>query len=139
MNHHWRPYRWPKVRRHLTESWKIITGKCHLHWRPYRRPIVRRYFTESWKIITGKCHIHRWPKVRRNLTESWKIITGKCHNHRQMCRRIYVGRYVVGGSILPTTSPTDSTNSKGRCIKCISDRVIWSTELPTDRENMEGN
>ena len=143
MNYHRRQYRRTKVRRHFTKSWKIITGKCHHHRCLYRRPKVRRHFIESWEIITRKCHhywhLYRRPKVRRHFIESWKIITEKCHHHRWICRRTYVRRYVVGGSILPTTSPTDCANSKGWCIKCISDRVILPTELLTDRENMEGN
>jgi len=35
--------------------------------------------------------------------------------------------------------PTDCANSKGLCIKCIFDRVILSTELPTDHEKYGGS
>jgi hypothetical protein len=61
----------------------------------------------------------------------------KCHYHRRPSRRNSGRRYVVGGSLLPTTSPTDGANTKERCIKCISHRVILPTELPTDRENYD--
>jgi len=40
--------------------------------------------------------------------------------------------------ILPTKSLMDCVNSKGRCIKCISDRVRLLTELPTDSEKYGG-
>ena len=92
IENHRRPYRQTTIRRHLTESWKIITPKCHNHRRPHRRTGVRRHLTESSKIITLKCHNHRRRHrrtiVRRHLTESWKIITQKCHNHRRQYQRL---------------------------------------------------
>ena len=115
-----------------------LSCTMHYHRHPYRRNKVRRHFTESWKIITGKCHNYRKlcrrPTVRRHFTKSWKIITGKCHNYRCICKRPTISRYVVGGSILSIKSPTACANSKGRCIKCISDRV----KFPTDREKYGG-
>ena len=47
------------VLRHLTESSKTFTTKCHNHRREYRRILVRRYLIESSKIFTTKCHNHR--------------------------------------------------------------------------------
>ena len=67
LNNHWRPYRRTTVFRHLTESSKIITPKCHNHRHPYQRTVVRQHITESSKIITPKCHNHQRP-YRRNLS-----------------------------------------------------------------------
>ena len=58
----------------------------------------------------------------------------KCHYHRRPYQRIPGRQYVVGGSLLPTTSPTDCANSKERCIKCIFDRAM----LLTDHEKYGG-
>ena len=67
-----------------------------------------------------------------------KNIYLKCHNHRRCCGQIPFSSYVVGGSKLQTKSPMDGANSKGRGIKCISDRVSLLTKLPTDDENYGG-
>jgi len=116
-----------------------LSCTIHYHRRPYRR--TPSAFHRELKNNYWKCHIHRWtfwrPTIHRHFTELennyWK-----CHNHQRMCRQISVRWYIVDGSILPTKSPTECANSKGRGIKCISDRVILPTELPTDRKKYGG-
>jgi hypothetical protein len=41
--------------------------------------------------------------------------------------------------MLPIKLPTGCANSKEWCIKCISDRIILTTELPTDHEKYGGS
>ena len=90
---------------------------------------VRQHFTESSKIITWNATITDpntdglSPSAFHREFENNYL---KFHDHRR--------QYQVGGSILPTQLQTDCTNSKGLCIKCISDRVILLTDLPTDHE-----
>jgi len=51
---------------------------------------------------------------------------------------VAVGFQSVGGSKLPTKSPTDGANSKERGIKCISDRISLLMELPMACEKYGG-
>ena len=88
--------------------------KCHNYRRLCRWTTVHGHFIENWKIITA------------NATITDDFVDGK------------LPRYVVGGSILPTKSSTDCANSKGQCIKCITDRVRVLMELPIDREKFGG-
>jgi hypothetical protein len=69
--HHQRPHRRTLVRRHFTESSKIIT------WNATQSPtdLFRRHFTESLKKITWNATQSPTDLVRRHFTESSKIIT----------------------------------------------------------------
>jgi len=141
-----------------------LSCTLHYHRCPYRRTHVRQYFTESWKIITGNAtltddfadglpsvsisqrvekYLLEMPQSPTTLQTDYRASAfhrelkkyyWKCHNHRRCGGRIPVRRHVVGGSKLPTKSPTDCANSKQRGIKCISDRVSLSMELPTLRK-----
>ena len=131
LNNHRRKYRRKPVRRHLTESLKIITLKCHNHRRPYRRTYVRRHLTESSKIITPKCHNHRRPyrRIYRCL-------------YRRIYRRLYRRNLSVGNLSMGkfTDKNTDGMREFQRVwIKCTSVSVILPTESPTNRENFGGN
>ena len=95
---------------------------------------VRRHFTESSKIITWNVTITDPNTDGLSPSAFYREFKNnylKCHDHRR--------QYRVSGSILPTQLPTDCANSKGLCIKCISDRVILPTDLPTDHEKYEGS
>ena len=118
-----------------------LSCTMHYHRRPYRRTHVRRYFTKSWKIFTGNATItddfadglpsvgisQRVEKILLEMPQSPTML--RTDSSLSVCFQW----------VKITDKITDErTNSKGRGIKCISDRVSLPTELPTDCEKYGG-
>ena len=90
--------------------------KCHNHRRPCRRIYSRRHFTESSKIITWNA------TITDVYTDNYKSV-GKLS-----AGQVYRQKYWRTARI-----PKDCA------LKCISNRVIVPTELPTDHQKNGGS